>query len=184
MARPRTASDAEIVARVSGYLAQREWPAASWALAEVAPAAGLSPAGLVKRFGSREGLLLALGRHWVDGIPSAPTTAEPLTELRGFARDMFLVPTAAAAVGGIGDLVADLASSTAAATLAEGRAKQHGYVAALLRKLAYPRAGEPELAARILLDALHGVLLSQAADAAGVALSPDDTIDYFLELWI
>lgn len=183
MVRPLTAPDPEIVARISGYLAQREWPATSWSLAEVAPAAGLSPAGLVKRFGSRAGLLRALGEHWVDTIPAVPTTAQPLQELRAFARATFAAPSAHAARAGIGDLVSDLAQGASAALLDEGFARQRGYVSALIQALELPRAGDSDAAARLLLDALHGGLVRQASGAQGSRASPDDTIDYLLELW-
>lgn len=185
MARPITVPDAEVVSRISDYLAQRKWPATSWSLAEVAPAAGLSPAGLVKRFGSRGGLLRALGEHWIGSIPSEPTTEQPLTELRAFARATFAAPSAHAAMAGIGDLVADLAHGPSAALLAEGFAQQRSYVAALIRALELPRVGDPDAAARILLDALHGGLVRQASGAQvpDAQPSPDETIDYLLELW-
>lgn len=184
MARPQSASDEEIVVRVAEALAGREWPQAAWTLAEVAPAAQLSPAGLVKRFGSRAGLLRALGAHWVATIPESPIGQDsPIAELRAFARDTFGAPTAAAALAGIGDLFADLADEGTSATLRAGNAKQRRYVAELLRKAAGPRAGEPDRAAGALLDALHGGMLRWATGGDGTAVTTDDTIDYFLELW-
>lgn len=184
MARPRTASDEEIVARVAEALAEREWPQATWTLAEVAPAAQMSPAGLVKRFGSRAGLLRALGAHWVAAIPEAPIRQQPpIVELRAFARGTFGAPTAAAALAGIGDLFADLADEGTAASLRAGNAKQRRYVAELLREIVASRAGEPERAAGALLDALHGAMLRWATGGDGTAVTTDDTIDYFLELW-
>lgn len=186
MVRPRGATDAEIVERVSAFLGAREWPSATWTLAEVAPAAGLSPAGILKRFGSRAGLLRALGQHWLDTIPGGPRFADPLTELRTYCGAMFAAPSAAAALGGLGDLLADLADETSAALLREGSDKQARYVAALLRGMALPRVGDQLLAARVLLDALHGGLIRGASGAgnAGVpAGAADTTIDYFLTLW-
>lgn len=183
MARPRTRSDTEIVESVAVYLADREWPAASWSLAEVSPAAGLGPAGLVKRFGSRAGLLRALGEHWLATIPQGQQTGDPLRELRDFARAAFGVPSAAAAVGGLRDLFTDLAGDDTAAVLREGNTKQLRYVSALLGAVGLSRLGESEGAARVLLDALHGGLLRRASGDGQSPVSPDETIDYFLEYW-
>ncbi|WP_083389618.1 TetR family transcriptional regulator [Microbacterium hydrocarbonoxydans] len=41
-------------------------------LQDVAPAAGIGPAGLIKRFGSKVGLLHALTRRWIQLIPHGP----------------------------------------------------------------------------------------------------------------
>ncbi|WP_117667631.1 TetR/AcrR family transcriptional regulator [Micromonospora sp. MW-13] len=184
MARPRTASDDEIVDRVAAHLAQRDWPTATWTLAEVAPAAGLSPAGLVKRFGSRSGLLHALGRHWVDSIPEEPSGAlPPLDELREFARATFGAQHRSAALASLGDLFADLADETSAALLRDGGERQGRYVAALIRDAELKRAGDPLRAARILLDTMQGGLLRLGAGASGTDVAPDDTIDYFWKLW-
>lgn len=184
MVRPRLASDDEIVERIAAHLASRQWPAASWTLAEVAPAAGLSPAGLVKRFGSRAGLLLALGRSWLAGIPASPEGERPpAEELRAYAAATFGMPSGAAAALGLADLLADLANGEAAAVLREGNARQHRYVAALIAALGLPRAGEPDRAARALLDALQGGLVHRTAGDDEHALSPDALINYFLELW-
>lgn len=184
MARPQRASDEEIVARIAHHLGSRDWPASSWSLAEVAPAAGLSPAGLVKRFGSRAGLLRALGDHWVTTIPDAPQLpGRPLEELRQFARDGFAAPTAAAAIGGLGDLLADLADDSARAVLREGLERQVSYVALLVEHLALPRTGDPVRAAALLLDALHGGLIRRSAEEDGASPTPDRTINTFLEWW-
>lgn len=184
MARPQRASDEEIVARIAHHLGAREWPASSWSLAEVAPAAELSPAGLVKRFGSRTGLLRALGEHWVGTIPREPQLPDrPLEELRRFARDGFAAPTGAAAIAGLTDLLADLADDSTRAVLREGVERQLHYVARLVEHLALPRTGDPVRAAALLLDALHGGLVRRATEAGEGSPTPDNTIDAFLEWW-
>ena len=64
--RPRTTSDATILDAVSRVIA-RVGPGAL-TLADVAKEAGHSPAGLVQRFGSKHGLLLALARTRAAGV--------------------------------------------------------------------------------------------------------------------
>lgn len=183
MARPQTVSDEEIVTRIASYLAAREWPASSWSLAEVAPAAGLSPAGLVKRFESRAGLLAALGEQWLAAIPQQPLGVDaPLVELRAFARDTFAAPSSTAAIAGLADLFADLADESRAATLRTGQARQRHYCAQLLGALDQPRISQPERAAEVLLDALYGALIRHAA-GDDAAAQTDQLIDYFLEVW-
>jgi AcrR family transcriptional regulator len=66
MARPRTVSDEAILAATARAIA-RHGPA-NLTLARVAEAAGLSPATLVQRFGSKRGLLLALSAAAVEGV--------------------------------------------------------------------------------------------------------------------
>lgn len=184
MARPRTVSDDEIVDRVAAHLAAREFPLTTWTLADVSPAAGLSPAGLVKRFGSRAGLMRALGRGWVASIPEAPTQGTaPVLELRQYVRSVFGLPSAAAASASLGDLFADISDPVSAEILGEGFVKQRHYVAQLIGAAQLPRAGAPARAARVLLDALHGGVMSGAVGASNPVDSPDETITYFLELW-
>lgn len=64
--RPRTITDEEILA-AAGRAVTRLGPA-KLTLAEVAAEAGLAPATLVQRFGSKRGLLLALARTGVEGV--------------------------------------------------------------------------------------------------------------------
>ena len=54
MARPRTSTDQEILQRIAPAAGGSD---SAWTLAGAAQAAGLHPATLIKRFGSREGVL-------------------------------------------------------------------------------------------------------------------------------
>lgn len=65
MARPRTTSDEEILAAAARAVGQVG--AARLTLAAVAREAGLAPATLVQRFGSKRGLLLALAKYGTGG---------------------------------------------------------------------------------------------------------------------
>ena len=71
MSRPPRSTDAELLDRIDAALTQRT-STEPWGLGDVAPAAGISAAGLIKRFGSKERLLHALTRRWIDTVPSAP----------------------------------------------------------------------------------------------------------------
>jgi AcrR family transcriptional regulator len=66
MPRPRTTSDETILDAVSRVIS-RVGPG-TMTLADVAEDAGHSPAGLVQRFGSKRGLLLALARQRAAGV--------------------------------------------------------------------------------------------------------------------
>jgi AcrR family transcriptional regulator len=73
MARPRTVSDEDVLAgavqvvtRLGPYRAT---------LADVGAEIGLSPAALVKRFGSKRGLLLAIARHGARALPERIASA-------------------------------------------------------------------------------------------------------------
>ena len=64
--RPRTVADADVLAAAARTI-NRVGPL-NVTLADVAAAAGLSPATLVQRFGSKRGLLLALVRHGAGAV--------------------------------------------------------------------------------------------------------------------
>ena len=64
MGRPRTKSDAAVL-EAAAVVFGRTGP--SFTLADVAKEAGLAPATLVQRFGSKRGLLLALSKTAAEG---------------------------------------------------------------------------------------------------------------------
>jgi len=66
MSRPRTIADGDILLG-AGRVISRVGPT-RFTLADVGKAVGLSPGALVKRFGSRRGLLLALSRHSSESV--------------------------------------------------------------------------------------------------------------------
>ena len=69
MPRPKLLSDAEVL-RAAARVVSRSGPS-RLTLAAVAAEAGLSPATLVQRFGSKRGLLLALSAGSADGVADA-----------------------------------------------------------------------------------------------------------------
>ena len=68
MPRPRSASDAQIIAATIAAIGRR-WPA-KLTIAHIADEVGLSPAALVARFGAKAGLLAAVA---ADGTGYADT---------------------------------------------------------------------------------------------------------------
>lgn len=90
MPRPRTASDEQILQAATRAMA-RLGPS-DLTLADVAREAGLSPAALVKRFGSKRGLLLAVSRAGASGMDACfemvrEKHASPLAALVAAATD-------------------------------------------------------------------------------------------------
>jgi AcrR family transcriptional regulator len=181
MARPRTQSDDDLLSTIETALAAH--PAmAPWGLRDVAPAAGMSPAGLLRRFGSKEQLLLALTHRWIERIPGGPTRqGQESAELRAYLNENFAASSSAAARAGLGALLRDLGSPASAALLRDGWSKQARYLSALLAHMALRPEVHPDRAALTLLDALHGGLFRQAV--ASEPASPDRTLDTLMEGW-
>jgi AcrR family transcriptional regulator len=89
--RPRTVSDEHIL--VATHRAMSRLGPARLTLAEVAKEAGLSPATLVQRFGSKRGLLLALSAAGLDGVEACfdalrASETSPLAALVAAATEM------------------------------------------------------------------------------------------------
>ncbi|MFI1993108.1 TetR/AcrR family transcriptional regulator [Actinoplanes sp. NPDC020271] len=82
MARPRTVSDDAILAATANAVAASG--PAGVTLAQIGAGVGLTAAALLKRFGSKDQLLLALARHSAEVVPArlaaAPTVAALVDE--------------------------------------------------------------------------------------------------------
>lgn len=180
MGRPRTASDEELLERIDTALAQRT-SFEPWGLQDVAAAAGMSPGGLIRRFGSKEQLLHALTRRWIDSVPRSPQEEEPGVELRAYVEANFATASSAAAIFALGELMRDLWSSTAAELLHEGWRRQVTYLEALLGDIPLAPHVDPHVAALTLLDALHGGLYRQAVDLEPT--SPTRILERLLKDW-
>jgi AcrR family transcriptional regulator len=94
--RPRATSDADILGATYRIVSRR---GPNLTLADVAKEAGVSPATLVQRFGSKRGLLLALAATGAGGL------GDEFVRIRGKSR------SALAAVIGVGDCIAAMAES-------------------------------------------------------------------------
>ena len=76
MSRPRSTSDEEILTAAARVIARAG--AGRFTLGDVGEAAGLSPAGLVQRFGSKGGMMLALAKHRASGVAGRFAAAREL----------------------------------------------------------------------------------------------------------
>ncbi len=180
MVRPRRLEDDALLDRIAGALQQRR-ALTPWTLAEIAEPVGLSPAGMLKRFGSRRDILLALSRRWVDSVPVTLAGEPAEDELRAWVLQRFAHEGTRGVARGLVDLLGDLADEELRACLAEGWAKEIAYLAGLLRRMDPPRLDDTDRGARLLFDALNGAMFRQAAHLA--PLGPISVLDDFLELW-
>ncbi len=141
---------------------------AGWTLAGAAVAAGLHSATLIKRFGSRHGLLLALSRRWVAAIPTAATTPDAQGELLAWAASLSSgQDSSAQLLAGVDMLVEDLRDEQLRALLHQGWTAHTTYLTDLVRRCqqqGHLRSVLPAPAiAGLLLDAAHGAMLRAAA---------------------
>lgn len=164
MPRPRTLSDDQILAKLGGVL---EEAGTAWTLAAAAASLGLHPATLIKRFGSRHGLLLALSRRWVASQPTAPVTNDPYRELLAWVHSPSPSETSGAQrLARIDMLVEDLRDPELRALLHVGWQRNVLYLTGLVEQS--QAAGRispslpPQTVAQLLLDAAHGALLRDA----------------------
>lgn len=156
----------------------------TWTLADVAPAAGMTPAGLVKRFGSRAGLVSAMWERWLESIPVDVVGNEPAeAELRQYLRGAFSANSSQAARVSLVALLDDLSTPESAALLHKGWSLQAHYVARLLQEMGVAQGSTENASAHALLDSLLGRIIRSAAQGTARAITPDETLDYFLEVW-
>ncbi len=179
MARPRLVDDSDLLDRIASGSAFRS---GSWSLQEAAREAGVHPATLIKRFGSRSGVLLALSRLWIERIPSSPVSNDPQAELRAWV-DSSMAPQAPTdARAGIAMLIEDLRNPELRLLLEQGWQRELSYLEALLTIVLRPTAPDPPSVARLLLDLANGMRLHNAASSA----EPTDTrptIQTQLDVW-
>ena len=180
MPRPRRDDQETLLARIAAGLSQRT-SLDPWTLAELAPTAGLSPAGLIKRFGSRQGILVALSRRWIDAIPERPSGDDAVEELRRWVALRFSPGDAEGVAIGLVNLLDDLTDPALRALLAEGWGKEISYLAALLQDMPLRRLHDAGTGAYLLFDALNGAMLRSAA--VPDASTADRLLDDMLEVW-
>jgi AcrR family transcriptional regulator len=182
MVRPRRLDDDALLARIVEALEQRT-ELTAWSLADVAPAAGIGPAGLVKRFGSKAGLLRALTRRWIASIPqdALPEGVDAASELARYVDREFGADSAAGAIHALSEVLGELHEAELVALLAEGWSLQARRLAQLLAAMGLPRLRDPDAGGTLLLDALHGSLFRSAVGLDDTA--PLLTLERFLEMW-
>lgn len=183
MARTRSLNDDQILQRVGDALGD---VGDAWTLASAAAAAGLHPATLIKRFGSRRGLLVALSKRWVNNIPSEPTCGDAHQELV-----MWVHSTSSNDATGdqmltrIDMLVEDLRDPELRALLHDGWQRNIDYLTALIdraRQDGQMRPGPSSVTiAHLLLDTAHGSLLRNAVTPVRKDPDPIHTTRSLLE---
>src|SRR5262245_4265200 len=174
--RPRTASDADLLLAAARAVT-RVGPS-RLTLADVAAEAGVAPATLVQRFGSKRGLLLALARE--GSTASAEEMAalraahpSPLAALRAFAECMAgMAPTPEELANHLAFLVIDLTDPEFHRYMLE---QTHAFQAEL-KGLADAAVAEGELApcdtdvlVRLIQELIHGSLVTWAIYREGTA---------------
>jgi AcrR family transcriptional regulator len=192
MARPRVIADEELLAAAQDLLF--EVGPAAFTLEKSAARAGVSAATLIKRFGSKRQLLLALNQRWVGSIgPGMAAAAE--------GHDTALGRLRAAALWGFADLdsPAGAASQLAALALDLQDEKMRELLAAgwqqiqdHLTRLAHDAIEAGELSgdppagqvARILLAAGQGTGLAWSVSPRGSLVARvEEDLDAILKSW-
>lgn len=171
MARPRNLSDAQLLDRIAETLGTAD---NTWTLAEAAAGADVHPATLIKRFGSRHGLLVALSHRWIEAIPTEPLTADGRRELMAWIDALGDDSTSHAQVlTRLDMLLEDLRDPELRALLDLGWDRTITYLSALIVHARHERrlAGDigAEQVARLILDTAHGGLLRSAVATPGSA---------------
>jgi AcrR family transcriptional regulator len=166
MPRPREHSDEELLELVGAGLAGNG--RVGWTLAEVAANASVHAATLVKRFGSKRGLLVALSRRWLAGLTAHPFTTDPVAELLGWLREAAgSRPNRQQAIADMAMLMEDLVDGELSALLVRGWEIQMAYLAALVADAQarglFTRAPEPVVASVAILDMVNGGAMRAAA---------------------
>ncbi|HEU5333599.1 MAG TPA: TetR family transcriptional regulator [Actinocrinis sp.] len=172
MARPRKTSDEELLAAAGAAIA-RLGP--RFVLADVASRAGVSPASLVHRFGSKHGLLVAMIDAALDAARARPVVSEagdPVAAVRAEAVERFAVlDDPASAANNLAQLGFDLGDEALRARLAELHAAVEDRLATLLSHAAaagaLPGAPPAPVAARILAALADGAALRWSAAPGG-----------------
>lgn len=157
-----------------------------WTLAGAAEAAGLHPSTLIKRFGSREGVLLALSRRWVDSVPSGPAGSDPYAELMAWAASLSVRGISSAGVLARIDMLAeDLRNEELRDLLHLGWQRQLDHLTALV-DAAVDRGDlrvtvPARLVAQLLMDTASGALLRAAVAPDPAEADPCTAVHDLLE---
>lgn len=181
VARPRVNSDTALLDAAAVVLARTG--SAGFTLELAAQEAGVSAATLVKRFGSKRGLLIASSQRWIDSIDvdPAPLPGEtPLATLyRLSVRPYIDHSRPDDAANHVSSLAADLGDPELTRLLALGWQRKRSQLGLLISRARdagdLPGAPAPAAAARTLFALLEGSFLAWTVDPSGSLLSILDT---------
>lgn len=192
MARPRKTGDDTLLDHAEATL--RERGVAGLTLQAVAGRAGVSAAGLVKRFGSKRGMLVAIDRRWLDRLADVldavvADRAGPVERVRGLALVWFAgMDDRTIVVNVLSALANDLLDDELRGLLGQGwgllagRIEQEIAAAHAAGELL--RSPPPTQAAALLLALAEGIRLTWAVNPAGGLMSRAEyDIDHLLRCW-
>lgn len=181
MARPQTVTNEELLERIAAAVGD-----GPWTLTGAAEAAGLHPSTLIKRFGSREGVLLALSRRWVDALPTGPVGEDPYGELIAWVAALSVGDLPPAAVlARLDMLTEDLRTAELRDLLHLGWRRQIDHLAVLVGAAVdrgdLQTTATPDLVARLLVDTAAGALLRAAVAPDPAEADPCSAVHDLLE---
>ena len=173
--RPRTATDADLL--LATHRAVSRVGPSRLTLADVAAEAGVAPATLVQRFGSKRGLLLALVQQGSSGVADEMAAIRahpsPLAGLRAFADCMAgMAPTPEELANHLAFLTTDLTDPDFHRhALEQARAFQAELKALLEAAVAASELTpcDTDRLARLVQEMLHGALVAWAIYREGTA---------------
>ncbi len=187
MARPKRYPDTVLIDAAAAVIAERG--SASWSLEDAANRVGMSPAALIKRFGTKRNLLLAVVRSWVDSIPepAGEASRDPLAELEALVGGLFAgLDEVADPVGHLSLLLAEIADPDVRPLVVEGWRRQERLIDALVAgaKASGALPSAPHDAAGIIFTLAQGIALRWSVHPEGSL--PDrqrHTLRTLLEGW-
>jgi AcrR family transcriptional regulator len=190
VARPRENTDDRLLDAADAVLAQTG--SARFTLEMVAREAGVSAPTLVKRFGSKRGLLIASSQRWVDSIdlddiggPDEPI----LTTLHRLSVESYTDSDDADRAGNhVSSLSMDLGDPTLTRLLAVGWDKKRQQLEAVIHRAVADgelrTAPHPSAAARTLFALLEGTFLGWTVEPHGSLIdSLDDEFNRLITTW-
>ena len=192
MGRPIETDDETLLA-AADYVLMTEGPAA-FTLAKAAQRAGVSAATLIKRFGSKDALLLRLSQRWVDTLDdflqaAAGAHRSPLAKLRAVAlhsyRDLDHPETASKQLAALG---LDLDNDEMRELLRDGwgRVQRHleRHAAASITAGELAGSPPPKQLARIIFGAMEGGCLAWSVEPEGSLITRlDEDLTALLGQW-
>jgi AcrR family transcriptional regulator len=189
VARPQKHSDTELFERIESALSQS--PENLRTLAAIARAVDVHPATLIKRFGSKRDLLVALSKRWVESLPSAADTTHtthPVAAIEQWIHEQHVGSSSPELSNQqLAMLIEDLVDAELAALLRQGWRKQIAYLehlmtAAVTQELLL-HAPNPRHAATILIDACLGFTVRTASEPDPPPMTSSPTASLLMESW-
>ncbi|RMI33375.1 TetR/AcrR family transcriptional regulator [Nocardia stercoris] len=186
MARPRETTNDELLVHAHALLLERG--GAGFTLSDVAARAGVAPATLIKRFGSKSQLIIAVSERWLASIAPGMAAAmrphdDPVERLvAGASWDMGNFDDAVTAGSQLAAFADDLQDPALRALLAKGWERETQILQAAVDEVRthLPLAPDSRKAARMLRALAVGIHLSWSIAPVGSLV--DDAHDHLTTL--